>query len=76
MNAESREIVLKTGCKLKSRLTRCEESLQEMAEDLERLVRLAHPLASEEMKDLLAKEQFINAILDGDARLRLKQGRP
>ena len=28
------------------------------------------------MKDLLAKEQFIDAILDGDARLRLKQSRP
>ena len=28
------------------------------------------------MKDLLAKEQFIDAILDGDTRLRLKQSRP
>lgn len=28
------------------------------------------------MKDLLAKEQFIDAILDGDTRLRLKQSKP
>ena len=28
------------------------------------------------MKDLLAKEQFIDPTLDGDARLRLKQSRP
>ena len=57
-------------------MRRREESLQELAEDLERLVRLAYPLSPEEMKDLLAKEQFIDAILDEDARLRLKQSRP
>lgn len=28
------------------------------------------------MKDLLGKEQFVDAILDGDTRLRLKQSRP
>ena len=52
--------------KFKSRLRRRDESLKELAEDLERLARLAYPLAPEEMKDLLAKEQFIDAILDGD----------
>ena len=57
-------------------MRRREESLQEIAEDLERLVRLTYPLAPEEIKDLLAKEQFIDAILDGNARLRLKQRRP
>ena len=62
--------------KFKSRLRRRDESLQELAEDLERLARLAYPLVPEEMKDLLAKEQFIDAILDGDTRLRLKQSRP
>ena len=55
---------------------RCREgSLKELAEDLERLVRLAYPLVPEEMKDLLAKEQFTDAILDGDAR-SLKQSWP
>ena len=58
--------------KFKNRLRRCEESLQELAEDIERWVRLAYPLAPEDMKDLLAKEQFIDAILDGDTRLRFK----
>ena len=62
--------------KFKSRLKRRDKSLQEPAEDLERLARLAYPLVPEEMKDLLAKEQFIDAILDGDTRLRLKQRRP
>ena len=41
--------------KFKSRLRRCDESLQELAEDLEHLARLAYPLAPEEMKDLLAR---------------------
>ena len=62
--------------KFKSRLRRRDESLQELAEDLERLARLAYPLAPEEMKDLLPKEQFIDAMVDGDTRLRLKQSRP
>ena len=57
-------------------MKRRDESLQELAEDLERLAKLAYPSAPEEMKDLLAKEQFIDAILDGDTRLRLKQSRP
>ena len=55
--------------KFKSRLRWCDESLQELAEDLERLARLGYPSAPEEMKDLLAKEQFIDAILDGHTRL-------
>ena len=59
-----------------SRLRRCEESLQELAEDIERLTRLAYALAPEDMRDLLAKEQFIDAILDGDTLLRLKQSKP
>lgn len=63
--------------KLKSGIKRREESLQELAEDLELLVRLAYALAPEEMKDLLAKEQFTDAILDGeDGRRSLKQSWP
>ena len=62
--------------KFKSRLRHREESLQELAEDIEHLARLAFALALEDMKDLLAKEQFIDVILDGDTRLQLKQSKP
>ena len=62
--------------KFKSRLRRCDESLQGLAEDLERLARLAYSSAPEEMKDLLTKGQFIDAFLDGNTRLRLKQSHP
>ena len=40
------------------------------------MARLAYPLAPEDTKDLLAKEQFIDAILDRDTQLRLKQSKP
>ena len=56
-------------------MRRREEALQELAKDLECLVRLAYPIAPEGITDLLAKEQFSDAILDGDAR-SLKQSRP
>ena len=59
--------------KFKSRLRRLEESLKDC---IERLPRLAYPLAPEDMIDLLAKEQFIDAIHDRDTRLRLKQSKP
>ena len=50
---------------------------REFAEDIECLARLAYPLAPEDMKEMLAiKEQFIDAILDGDTWLRLKQSKP
>ena len=62
--------------KFKSRLRWNEESLQELGEDLEHLARLAYPLAPEKMKDLLAKEQFIDAILDVDSKPPLKQSWP
>lgn len=51
------------------------ESLQAFGKDIERLARQAYPLALEDMKEQLAKEQFIDAILDGDTGLRLKQSK-
>lgn len=62
--------------KLKNRTRRRDESLAEVAEEVERLARLAYPEAQAEMLDLLAKDQFIDAITDGDMRLRLRQNHP
>ena len=62
--------------RFKSRLRRRGKSLQELEGGLEHLVTVVYPLAPKEMKNLLAKEQFIDAVLDCDARRRLKQGRP
>ena len=62
--------------KLKSRVRKREEGLAELAEDIERLARLAYPTAPSTMLELLAKDQFIDALQDGDMRLRLRQAHP
>jgi hypothetical protein len=62
--------------KLRSRSTRREESLPELAEDIERLVKLAYPEATSAVLDTLAKDQFIDALVDDELRLRVAQGRP
>jgi hypothetical protein len=63
--------------KLKSRIRKREEGLAELADDIERLARLAYPTApSTTMLELLAKDQFIDALQDGDMRLRLRQAHP
>ncbi len=62
--------------KLRNRTRKREESLPELAEDIERLSRLAYPDAAQGMVDVLAKDQFIDAIADEDIRLRVRQNKP
>ena len=62
--------------KLRSRTRRREETLPELAEDIERLVRLAYPDAAPLMLEVLAKDQFVDALADEDMRLRVRQSRP
>ena len=62
--------------KLKNRTRKREECLAELAEEVERLARLAYPEAPSEMLELLAKDQFIDALADGDMRLRTRQNHP
>ncbi len=62
--------------KLRSRIWRREETLPELAEDIERLVRLAYPEAGLGMQEVLAKDQFVDSLVDEDMRLRIRQNRP
>ena len=62
--------------KLKARNRRREESLSKLAEDIERLVRLAYPNAAESMVEVLAKDQFVDALPEEDMRLRIRQNHP
>ena len=62
--------------KLKGRIRKRDEGLPELAEDVERLTRLAYPDASVEMIEILSKDQFIDALTDEDSRLRLRQNKP
>ena len=70
----TRQVELNRTC-LRSRMKRREESLPELAEDIEQLIRLAYPDAAEEIT-VLAKDQFIDALPEEDMRLRIRQSRP
>ena len=61
---------------LRNRIRRCDQSLLELAEDMERLVRLAYPNGTPEMLEDLAKDQFVDAVHDDDIRPRIVQTRP
>ena len=52
------------------------ETLPELGQDVRRLASLAYPTAPNEVRETLAKEQFIDALIDVDMRLRINQGRP
>jgi len=61
---------------LRSR-TRCrEESLPELAEDVDCLCRLAYPGAAPVMLELLGKDQFVDTLTDEDMGLRIRQNHP
>ena len=62
--------------RLKARIRRREETLPELAEDVERLVRLAYPEATSSMVEVLAKDHFVDSLPDEDMRLRIRQHRP
>ena len=62
--------------KFKNRVKQRDESLPELAEDIERLSRLSYPDAPPTLRDVLARDQFMDALPDEDTRLRIKQERP
>ena len=59
--------------KLKNRVRRREESLTELAEDVERLIRLAYPGADAPM---MGVDHFIDALQEEDMRLKVRQSQP
>ena len=46
------------------------------SQDIRRLTNLAYSIAPPELSETLAKEQFIDALVNFDMRLRIKQARP
>ena len=61
---------------LKERKQKATESLTELGQDIWRLINLAYPTAPADLRETLAKEQFIDALVSSDMRLRIKQARP
>lgn len=61
---------------LRARTRHKEETLPELAEDVDRITRLAYPDASTAMLQVLARDQFIDSLTDEEMRLRVRQNRP
>ena len=61
---------------LRERRQKAMESLPELGQDIRRLANLAYPTAPNDVRETLAKEQFIDALAVSDMRLRIKQARP
>lgn len=59
--------------RFRARVRGREETLQQLAQDLEHLVRKAYPRASEETTTLLMRDQFIDALEDAQLQIYVKQ---
>ena len=62
--------------KLKNRVRKREEGLTELAEDVEKLIRLAYPEADPAMMEVLGIDHFIDALHEEEMRLKVRQSRP
>ncbi|CAC5398525.1 unnamed protein product [Mytilus coruscus] len=56
--------------------TKSKRDLPGLGQSVRRLSNLAYPTAPLELRDTLSKEQFIDALVDSEMRLRIKQSRP
>ena len=61
---------------LKERRQRAIETLTELGQDIWRLTNLAYQTAPTDLRETLAKDQFIDALISADMRLRIMQARP
>lgn len=61
---------------LRDRRQRAHETMAELRQDIRRLTNLAYPSAPGDVRETLAKEQFVDALLHADMRLKIKQSRP
>ncbi|VDI25446.1 Hypothetical predicted protein [Mytilus galloprovincialis] len=64
------------GFNFKECRQKASETLPGLGQSVRRLSNLAYPTAPLELRDTLAKEQFIDALVDSEMRLRIKQSRP
>lgn len=62
--------------KLQTRIRGKDETLPELAQSIKKLTRLAYPIAHSTLISVLSLEHFIDAIPDGDIRLRLREVNP
>ena len=61
---------------IKGRLRKKSESVQELAQDIKRLVRRAYPQASSDLRDQIARDCFIDALNEHELEFFVYQGKP
>ncbi|XP_069109267.1 uncharacterized protein [Argopecten irradians] len=61
---------------LMERRQKANETLPELGQAIRRLVNLTYRTVSSDVKETLAKQQFIEALADSEMRIRIKQARP
>ncbi|KAK3090718.1 hypothetical protein FSP39_014054 [Pinctada imbricata] len=61
---------------LRERRKRATETIPELGQAIRRLTNLAYASAPSEVRETLAREQFLDALPDSDMRIRIKQARP
>ena len=60
-------------CERKQRAT---ETLSKLDQDIRSLTNLAYPTEPSDLRETLAKKQFVDALVSSDIRLRIKQAGP
>ncbi|KAK3743507.1 hypothetical protein QZH41_004888 [Actinostola sp. cb2023] len=61
---------------VKNRQREKDESLPELAQAIRRLTRQAYPSAAVDLRDILARDYFLDAITETDMRWKIRQARP
>ena len=61
---------------LHERRQKASETMAELGQDIRRLTNLAYPKAPSDVRETLAKEQFVDALVNSEMRLKIKQARP
>jgi transcription initiation factor IIF auxiliary subunit len=61
---------------LKERRQKASETLPELGQAIQRLVNKAYPKAPAEVRETLSTEHFLDALVNSEMRIRIKQSRP
>ena len=61
---------------LRERRQKASETMAELGQDIRRLTNLAYPKAPSDVRETLAKEQFVDSLVNSEVRLKIKQARP
>jgi hypothetical protein len=61
---------------LRERKQRASEGLPKLGQDIRRLVNLAYPTAPDDVRGILASEQFLDGLHNSEMRIKIKQTRP